>query len=164
VPLFQRTPNLEQAVLTQDLIYVGGGNTKSMLAAWREWNLPAILHRAWQSGIVIAGVSAGAICWFDRCVTDSWAEALLPLDGLGWLPGTCCPHYDGESERRPALHAFVASRRVPAALAIDDGAAAHFIGRRLHVVVSSRKTGGAYRVRVQRTSVVETPYPVRRLR
>lgn len=163
VPLFRRTPDLASALLTQDLIYVGGGNTKSMLATWRDWGLPEILHRAWRSGTVIAGVSAGAICWFDRCVTDSWAEALAPLDALGWLSGTCCPHYDGEPERRPAVHRFVADGRISSVLAIDDGAAAHFVGKKLHAVVSCRPTGGAYHVAQRRGVVVETPYRVRRL-
>jgi dipeptidase E len=164
VPLFHRTPDLEAALLTQDVIYVGGGNTKSMLAVWREWGVDDVLHRAWRMGIVIAGVSAGAICWFDRCVTDSWAGALMPLAGLGWLGGTCCPHYDGEPERRPALHALVSSRRVPPALAIDDGAAAHFVGRRLFCVVSCRSTGGAYRVAGRGGAATETALEVRRLR
>lgn len=163
VPLFRRTPDLRSVLLAQDLIYVGGGNTRSMLATWREWGLPAILHEAWRRGIVIAGVSAGAICWFERCVTDSWADALRAMDGLGWLQGTCCPHYDGEPERRPALHALVRTGRVGSALAIDDGAAAHFIGRRLHVVVSCRPSGSAYRVGRRRGEVVEVALPVRRL-
>jgi peptidase E len=163
IPLFARTPDLRAELMAQDLIYVGGGNTKSMLAVWREWGLPAILRRAWRSGIVMAGVSAGAICWFQRSVTDSWAASLMPLDGLGWLSGTCCPHYDGEPERRPALHRFVGEGQVPAALAIDDGAAAHFVGRRLHKVVSCRLKGGAYLVRRRRDHVVETPLPVKRL-
>lgn len=164
VPLFGRTPNLGEVLLSQDLIYVGGGNTKSMLAVWREWDLPQLLHLAWRRGIVLAGVSAGAICWFDRCVTDSWAESLKPLDGLGWLAGTCCPHYDGEPERRPALHALVLARQVPAALALDDGAAAHFVGRRLARVVACRPGARAYRVARTRTGVTETALPVRRLR
>jgi peptidase E len=163
VPLFRRTPDLGNALLTQDLIYVGGGNTKSMLATWREWGLPEILRRAWQAGIVIAGVSAGAICWFDQCVTDSWADSLAPLDGLGWLSGACCPHYDGEAERRPAVHRFVADGRIPTTLALDDGVAAHFVGRTLKAVVACRPGAGAYRVGRRRGLVVETPYRVRRL-
>lgn len=164
IPLFRRTPDVTAILLEQDLIYVGGGNTKSMLAVWREWNLPKVLHTAWRAGIVIAGVSAGAICWFDRCVTDSWADELAPLDGLGWLGGTCCPHYDGEVERRPALHRFVAEGRVPSALAIDDGVAAHFVGRRLHAVVSCRASGGAYTVSRRGRTTIERPLPVKRLR
>jgi peptidase E len=162
VPLFGRTPDLK-TLLTQDVIYVGGGNTKSMLAAWREWGLPQILRKAWSWGTVLAGFSAGAICWFDTGVTDSWADKLRPLPCLGFLPGTCCPHFDSESERRPALHRLVASGTVPRALALDDGAAAHFVGRRLVRIVSSERGGGGYDVRRQASRAVETALPVVRL-
>jgi dipeptidase E len=163
VSFFDRTPDLASLLLAQDLIYVGGGNTKSMLAVWREWGVPDLLGRAWRSGTVLAGVSAGAICWFDRCVTDSWAASLAPLDGLGWLAGTCCPHYDSELDRRPTLHALVSAGRVPSALALDDGVAAHFVGRRLQRLVSCRATGGAYRVVKRSGRAVETTLPVIRL-
>jgi peptidase E len=160
ISFFERTPRLREILLTQDLIYVGGGNTKSMLAVWREWQLPDILRQAWNSGIVLAGVSAGAICWFDVGVTDSWAEQLAPLPCLGWLPGTCCPHYDGEVDRRPAVHEFVAKGRLPQTLALDDGAAAHFVGRKLKRIVCSRPTAGAYLVRRLDRKSVETKLPV----
>jgi len=156
---FARTPDLSTLLLAQDVIYVGGGNTKSMLATWREWGVPALLRRAWTSGTVLAGVSAGAICWFDAGVTDSWADALAALPCLGFLSGTCCPHYDGEAERRPALHQLVTRRAVPAALALDDGAAAHFVGRKLSRVVTSRPDARAYRVSVRGRRIVETALP-----
>jgi peptidase E len=132
--------------MAQDLIFVGGGNTKSMLAVWREWDLPKILREAWNAGTVLAGVSAGAICWFEAGVTDSWAGNLAPLPCLGWLPGACCPHYDGEAERRPAVLDFVAKGLIPRTLALDDGAAAHFEGRKLIRIVSWRPNAGAYLV------------------
>ena len=160
VPLFERTPKSRDILLAQDLIYVGGGNTKSMLAVWREWQLPKILRQAWNSGTVLAGISAGAICWFESGITDSWAGYLAPLPCLGWLPGACCPHYDGEVERRPSVHKFVAKGLVPETLALDDGAAAHFVGRKLRRVVCSRPKAGAYRVRQKGRTFVETPLPV----
>jgi peptidase E len=163
LPLFERTPDLRELLLAQDVIYVGGGNTKSMLGVWREWQLPRILHQAWSAGTVLAGVSAGAICWFEAGVTDSWAGHLAPLPCLGWLPNACCPHYDGEKERRPSVHEFVAKGMVPETLALDDGAAAHFVGRKLLRVVVSRETAGAYRVSRQGSSFSETPLPVTRL-
>jgi dipeptidase E len=159
VPLFRRTPDLKQALLTQDVIYVGGGNTKSMLAVWRDWDLPRLLRRAWMNGTVLAGISAGAICWFRMGVTDSWGKGLTGLPCLGLLPGTCCPHYDGEPERRPAVHRLVASGAVPRALALDDGAAAHFVERRLSRIVSSRPNARAYSVRRRGTGAVETALP-----
>ena len=80
IPLFSRTPDLHSLLLNQDVIFVGGGNTKSMLAGWQAWGLPAILREAWQAGVVLAGVSAGAICWFEQGVTDSGANSLGVLD------------------------------------------------------------------------------------
>jgi peptidase E len=159
VALFDRTPHLEEVLLAQDIIYVGGGNTKSMLAVWRDWQIPALLRRAWRSGVVLAGVSAGAICWFEVGVTDSWAGRLAPLPCLGFLPGACCPHYDGEAERRPALLGFVKLGSVPGTLALDDGAAAHFVDRRLLRVVSSRPTARGYEVRRRGSKPVERILP-----
>jgi peptidase E len=160
LPLFARTPrDLESFVLEQDAIYVGGGNTKSLLAVWRDWELDVVLREAWRQGIVLAGVSAGAICWFARGVTDSWADRLRPLECLGFLPAACCPHYDGEAERRPAVHDFVAGGIVPPVLALNDGAAAHFIGRRLHRIVTWKPTARAFTVRKRRGEVTETELP-----
>ena len=101
---FDRTPALRAFVLAQDIIYVGGGNTKSMLAVWRDWGLPGILRQAWNRGIVLAGISAGAICWFESGVTDSWAGHFAPLRCLGFLGGSSCPHYNGDAGRRRAVH------------------------------------------------------------
>ena len=159
LPLFRRTPDLKQVLLTQDVIYVGGGNTKSMLAVWREWDLPRLLRQAWGTGTVLAGLSAGAICWFKTGVTDSWGDRLAGLPCLGFLPGTCCPHFDGESERRPALHRLVAAGSVPKALALDDGAAAHFVGRELSRIVISRSHARGYEVRRRGSKAIETVLP-----
>ena len=163
VPLFRRTPDLKQVLLTQDVIYVGGGNTKSMLAVWREWDLPRLLRRAWSRGIVLAGISAGAICWFRTGVTDSAAVGLTGLPCLGLLSGACCPHFDGEPERRPGLHRLVAAGKVPKALALDDGAAAHFVGRTVTRIVSSRAHAKGYEVRHSRGYAIETALPTIRL-
>jgi dipeptidase E len=114
---FARTPDLKEVLLAQDMICVGGGNTKSLLAVWREWQLPALLRRAWLSGIVLAGVSAGAICWFEFGVTDSWANRLAGLPCLSFLPGTCCPHYDANRSAarlsRGSLPNGLSQRRSP---------------------------------------------------
>ena len=163
VPLFERTPDLEKVLLCQDVIYVGGGNTKSMLAAWREWGIPTLLRQAWRDGVVLAGVSAGAICWFDAGVTDSWAGRLCALPCLGFLRGACCPHYDGEVERRPALHRLAASGEAPRAIALDDGAAAHFVGRELVRIVVSRPSARGYDVRRMRGRAIESVLSVVRL-
>ena len=131
-----------------------------MLAVWREWDMPDLLRQAWDAGVVLAGVSAGAICWFETGITDSDAGRLAPMPCLGLLPGVCCPHYDGEAERRPAVHALVASRAISSALALDDGAAAHFLGSDLSRVVSSRPRAMAYRVHLEGGAPVETTLPV----
>ncbi|HKT81764.1 MAG TPA: peptidase E [Vicinamibacterales bacterium] len=156
---FQRTPDLRALILSQDVIYVGGGNTKSMLAVWRDWGLPDILKEAWHAGIVLGGVSAGAICWFETGVTDSWAGHLAPLDCLGFLRGTCCPHYDGETDRRPSVHRFVQDGTMEDVLALDDGVAAHYVGARLARLVSSRPRAHGYRIVRRRDRVVETALP-----
>ena len=146
-------------VLSQDVVYVGGGNTANLLAVWRVHGLHTILREAWQQGIVLCGVSAGAICWFEAGVTDSFGP-LAPLrGGLGFLPGSCCPHYDGEIERRPAFHQFVTDG-LPGGLAADDGAGLHFVGTELHAVVTSRPNAKAYRIETVQNRVIETALPM----
>ena len=160
VTFFQRTPALRDLVLRQDVVFVGGGNTRSMLAVWREWGLPDVLREASASGVVLGGVSAGAICWFEQGVTDSWAGHLRPLDCMGILSGSCCPHYDGEIERRPAYHALLKSRELNAGYAIEDGVAAHFTKGRLERVVSKKAGSKAYYVSAAEGVVREDPLDV----
>lgn len=157
---FKRTPDLRNYLLEQEIIYVGGGNTKSMLAVWREWEVPQLLREAWESGIVLAGVSAGAICWFEQGLTDSWADRLRPLDCLGFLPGSCCPHYDGEAERRPSLHRLLAGGEIAAGIAIEDWTGVHFKGTNIERVVSAKAGSRAYSVRAVSGSVQEVALPV----
>ena len=88
----------------RDSIYVGGGNTKSMLAVWREWDLHNILQNAYENGIVMSGVSAGAICWFEKGITDSFDKELNIIDCLGIVDGIACPHFDEEKEREPYVN------------------------------------------------------------
>jgi dipeptidase E len=154
---FRRTPDLRAYLLTQDVIYVGGGNTKSMLAVWREWGLPELLREAWEAGIVLAGISAGAICWFAQGVTDSFADQLGVLDCLGFLPGSCCPHYNGEVERRPAYHRLLLNGEIAPGWAIDDGAAIHLVNGEVHRVVTARQGSTAFRVRAIDGAVQEEP-------
>lgn len=157
LPFFQRTPRLRDYLLRQDIIYVGGGNTKSMLAVWRDWGLPELLREAWEERAILAGISAGAICWFQQGVTDSYAEKLGVLEGLGLIEGSCCPHYDGEPERRPAYHEFLLKGDILPGVAIDDGAAIHLVAGAIHRVVASRPKASAYRVHVKNGSVQEEP-------
>ncbi len=146
--LFDRAvDDLEAFVLAQDVIYVGGGNTASLLAIWRAHGLDAILRRAWEEGVVLCGISAGMNCWFEASVTDSFGSQLAPLhDGLGLVPGSACPHYDGEEQRRPVYRQLVASGELSAGWAADDGAALVFAGTELAEAVSSRPEAAGYRV------------------
>lgn len=162
--LFQRDgSDLAERLLDQDVIYVGGGNVANMMAVWRVHGVDRILATAWKRGIVLAGVSAGALCWFVGGTTDSFGPALAPFrDGLALLPGTVCPHYDGEARRRPVYHALVRAG-LPGGIGLDDGAAAHYVGTRLVEIVTSRPSARAYEVARVRGRVVETELPVRRL-
>jgi dipeptidase E len=130
----------------QDVVYVSGGNTANALAIWRLHGVDTALREAWERGAVLGGTSAGANCWFECCVTDSFGPELDSLrDGLGILPGSFCPHYDGEEQRRPVYRALV-DGGFPAGYAADDCAALHFEGTELREVVSSRVGARAYRV------------------
>ena len=125
IDFFSRTENLEKKILNQDIIYVGGGNTKSMLAIWKEWNLNNILKSGYERGIVMSGVSAGAICWFDKGVTDSFADKLEIIDCLGVVRGIACPHYDEEKEREPFVREIINSQRVNSCICIEGNCALH---------------------------------------
>ena len=146
INLFQRTPRLDSIVNKQDIIYVGGGNTKSMLAVWREWKLDKLLLKAYKRGAILCGVSAGAICWFEKGVTDSWASNLNILDCMGLLAGCCCPHYDGEADRKPAVENFLQNGFIDSCYSLDDGAALHFKNGEIHSSVSFYKRSHAYQV------------------
>src|SRR4051812_5138835 len=161
---FARTPrDLESFVLEQDAIFVGGGNTRSMLAVWRDWGLDRYLRSAWQKGVVLGGGSAGSICWFEHGVTDSIAGPLTALECLGFLAGSNCPHYDSEKQRRPTLQKLVARGAVPDAYACDDGAALHHVDGKLARVVSSLPKAKGYRVTRSGRRAIERRVPTRYL-
>jgi dipeptidase E len=138
--------NVRELTLAHDVVVVPGGNTANMLALWRVHGFDEILREAWEAGILLTGWSAGMICWFEAGVTDSFGPQLEGMrDGLGFLPGSACPHYDGEERRRPVYQRLV-RERFPAGIALDDAAGAHYVGTELREVVSSRAGAGAYRV------------------
>jgi dipeptidase E len=158
LPLFKRQENdLAAFVMEQDVIYVGGGNTANLLSVWRVHGLDRILRTALSENIVLCGVSAGSLCWFEGGVTDSFGPQLSLLhDGLGFIKGSNCPHYDGEAQRRPTYHRLIADG-LPAGLAADDGCALHFEGGNLKRIVSSRPNARAYSVSLVNGQVVERP-------
>jgi peptidase E len=161
LPLFNREGyDLRAFVLEQDVLYVGGGNTANLLAVWRLHGLDAILREALDAGAVLCGISAGMNCWFEASTTDSFGPEIAPLhDGLGFIPGSACPHYDGEPQRRPTFRRLV-DAGFPAGWAADDGAALRFDASGTFVeAVASRPGARAYRV----TSGSEAPLVTRYL-
>jgi dipeptidase E len=138
--------DLHGLTLGHDVVLVPGGNTANALAIWRTHGFDDVLREAWEQDVLLTGWSAGAICWFEACVTDSFGPQLDGIrDGLGFLAGSACPHYDGEELRRPR-YAELLREGFPAGIAIDDGVGVRFEGTELTEVVTSREGATAYRV------------------
>ncbi|HUQ08048.1 MAG TPA: peptidase E [Kofleriaceae bacterium] len=164
VELFRRIePDLRAFVLQHDIVYVGGGNTANMLAVWRVHGFDAVLREAYEAGIVCAGISAGAVCWFEGAVTDSLHPELRPLhDGLGLLRGTMVPHYDGDAQRRPTLHRLIADGTFSSAWAADDGAALVFRDGAFVEAVANHASKSGWRIeRGADGTALETRVPPR---
>ena len=137
---------LREFALSFDAINVGGGNTANMLAIWRVHGFDRVLREAWENGIVLFGASAGMICWFEAGVTDSFGPQLEGMrDGLGFLAGSACPHYDGEERRRPRYRELIADG-FPEGVAADDGVGLHYAATELVEVVTCRPGAAGYRV------------------
>ena len=149
------TRDLERFILEKDIIYVGGGNTKNLLALWKEWDLDVILRKAWDQGVILAGLSAGSICWFEEGITDSYGDGLEAINCLGFLEGSNCPHYDGELVRRPAYHKLIKSKQIQSGVAADDGVAIHYKEQEISKIVSSRPDAKAYHVSFE-NKIIET--------
>ena len=144
------------AIKENEIFYIGGGNTPEMLAIWQRYRLDEALREAWEAGKILCGISAGAICWFEQAISDSVVEGELhPLNCLGFLPGTGCPHYD-EPGRRETFHWCLAKGDVSAGYGIDNSAALHFEGTTLVNVVTSRPGAYAYHVALVNGEVIET--------
>ncbi|MGP4076683.1 Type 1 glutamine amidotransferase-like domain-containing protein [Halobacillus sp. K22] len=158
--LFNPPHNLREFILTKDILYVGGGSTKNMLALWKEWELEKILREAWEQQVVLAGLSAGAICWFQQGLTDSYGDKLRPLDCLGFIEGSCCPHYDGEVNRRKAYTNNIINKNIKPGYALDDGAALHILDTDVTRAISSRKNAQAYYVHNENGRAIEEKLPI----
>ena len=155
---FKRTPDLEQLIPQQDAIFVGGGNTKSMLAVWKDWNLDKLLKDAYEKGAVMSGVSAGANCWFERAVVDSWEEDLRVIDCMGFVKGNCCPHYDEEPQRRPAVKKFLEDGIVDSFYSVEGNCALHIKNDDEYLSVDFGKEKNAYIVSMDGDKVKEVPF------
>jgi dipeptidase E len=142
--LFRGTrPDLDAYVREHDVVYVTGGNTRNMLVLWREWGLDRALRGAYDAGVVVGGLSAGSLAWFEAGVTDSVPGTLSPIAGLGWLAGSHCPHYDGEPGRKPAFESMIADGSLPAGVGLDDGVGVLYEDERRVAIVTSREGRGA---------------------
>lgn len=138
--------SLRDYVLSKDVLYVGGGNTRNLMTLWRDWGLDKIIREAYQRGVVIGGLSAGGLCWFEEGITDSVPGNLTKLSCMNILSGSFCPHYDGEADRRPAFQDFVKDG-LKAGYACDDSAAVYFENEKFIESVSSVKTANSYFVK-----------------
>jgi peptidase E len=143
-------PNIEDPeahLLEQDVVWVHGGSVVNLLAVWRAHGLDGMLRKAWERGVVMAGVSAGSICWFKSGVTDSFGPELKPVtNALGFLPYANGVHYDSEPRRAPAIHKLVANGTLGEAHCTDDGVGLVYRGTELVEVVSEVKNKAAFRV------------------
>ena len=143
--------NLQEFILSQDVIYVGGGHSKNMMGIWKEWGLDRLLKDAYNQGTILSGTSAGSVCWFEQCITDSYGKELKPMNCLGMLKGSNCPHYNNDG-RRAAYHTNLKDNRISAGYAADNQAGLHFIDGEFVRAISSVK--GAYGYKVEYVGLV----------
>lgn len=142
--LFRSHPErLQERLLEQDVVYVGGGSSANLRAVWEVHGLGPMLRAAWEAGVVMSGVSAGAICWFARGLTNSLGPGFAPVDGIGLAAGGFCPHADSDPGRLDALRAMIDAGRMPATLAVDDGAAVHLADDAPPVLIRAQAARGA---------------------
>jgi peptidase E len=143
-------PNVDDIaghLLAQDVVWVGGGSVAGLLAMWRLHGLDDILREAWTAGVVLAGISAGSLCWHVGGTTDSFGPDLRPItDGLALLPYSNGVHYDSEEQRRPLYQRVVGDGTLPAGYATDDGVGLHYRGLELVEVVADTAGKAAYQV------------------
>lgn len=159
------TSDVEGTLASCDVVWVDGGSVANLLAVWAVHGLGAVMRRLWHSGVVLAGVSAGSICWFTGGATDSFGPDLRPVtDGLGLLPYANGVHYDTEARRRPLVHDLVGAGTLGETHCTDDGVGLVYTGTHLSEAVAERDSAGAYRVtRAANGSVIEEALEVRRL-
>lgn len=148
--------NIREHILGQDMIWVGGGSLANLLALWRFHGLDKILREAWENGVVLTGVSAGSICWFNGGPSDSFGPMLQPIaDGLGILPYGNGVHFDQGPQRRSLLHKLVQESVYTEAYATDEGVALHFVGSTLHAVITDTPEKYPYHITQQEDGVKE---------
>ena len=159
-------PNVDDPasyLLEHDVVWVGGGSVANLLALWRLHRLDDALFRAWQAGVVLAGVSAGSICWHAGGTTDSFGPELRRIDGLGFLPYSNGVHYDSERARRPAFQRLIAAGELPVGYATDDGVGLYYRDVHLVEAVGEQRGKGAYAVEARDGRALEERLAVRLL-
>ena len=158
IEFFKRTTNIKNHILGQDIVFVGGGNTKSMLAIWNDWGMVDLLHNAYNEGVIMSGVSAGAICWFTNGITDSWENDLRILPCLDFISGTCCPHYDEEPSRIPYVKKILLEEKLTNCISIEGGSAMHFINGKPFKNVCFKNNKNTYNVFKENNDIVEEAF------
>ena len=158
IEFFKRTTNLRKHIMDQDVVFVGGGNTKSMLAIWNDWGMSEVLKNAYNEGVIMSGVSAGAICWFTYGVTDSLENELNLIPCLDFIRGVCCPHYDEEPSRIPYVKKILLEEKVTNCISIEGGSAMHFVDSKPFKNLSFENHKNSYNVFVENNDIVEKPF------
>ena len=154
IDFFKRTIKLKEHINKQDIIFVGGGNTKSMLAVWKEWELDKILYEAYKNGIIMSGVSAGAICWFTNGITDSFKDHQSILPCLNFVNGVCCPHYDEEPERIPYVKRILENNEINICYAIEGFCALHLVNDEPKFSINFGKENKCYEVTHKNSKII----------
>ena len=148
--------NIEEYILSHDIIFIGGGNTYNLMLIWQAWGIDAILRKAWEQGKIMVGSSAGSLCWFEQGITDSLPEGLTVMSCMGFLPMSNCPHYNDEATRRPAYHRALAAGELKEGIAQDQFVGLHFRGTELYKAITNKVNQSAYAVSYDGEKVVET--------
>lgn len=147
--------NIESFIMKQDIIHVGGGNTRLITEQWKEHGVDKIMKKAWDAGVILTGMSAGAICWFDDGITNPSPGVLTRLPCLGLLKGSFCPHYDERAELRRAFKHLIHEGTIAEGYGVEDGVALHFVGRDLLRIISSRPSAAAFKVSMRGNRIHE---------
>jgi len=163
IEFFKRTINIKNHIMEQDVVFVGGGNTKSMLSIWNDWGMSDSLYDAYNAGVIMSGVSAGAICWFTNGITDSWDNELRILPCLDFISGTCCPHYDEEASRIPYVKKLLIDNKIANCISIEGGSAMHFIDGKPFKNVSFKNNKNTYNVYRYNNDIIEKPFDLMQL-
>jgi len=156
---YDQKQTFEEVLLSMDAIIVGGGNTLNMMAIWKAQGVDTILRAAWDKGIILAGGSAGSLCWFEEGTTDSRPKAISKVSCLGFIRASHCPHYDSEQTRRPLYHSYIKSKEFKAGYACDDRAAIYFEDNEVKQVVALNEDSNAYYVYEENGRVIEKKLP-----